>query len=225
MNILAIDTSTSGCGVAIIQGDSVRCELFSFLEETHSKRLMEMIRNAFSISGFSISDMDGFAVTHGPGSFTGLRIGISTVKGLAMASGKCAVGISSLDALASQVSPAGWLIHPILCAGKDEIFYSRYRFFDGKLVKEGDEQVAPPEKAVIGINEPCYFLGEGVIRYRKRIQNALGELAVFSSPDQYRIRASAVGFLAIQALNGNTSKNPIELNPRYIRQADIRTGS
>ncbi|MEW5909388.1 MAG: tRNA (adenosine(37)-N6)-threonylcarbamoyltransferase complex dimerization subunit type 1 TsaB [Thermodesulfobacteriota bacterium] len=225
MKILAVDTSTPGCGVAVLENETVRCELSTYLEETHSKRLMEMIRSVFSLSGLSVSDMDGFGVTEGPGSFTGLRIGISTVKGLAMASGKPAVGISTLDALASQVSPSDFLIHPILNAGKNEIYFSRYRFLNGELVKEEEEQVFSIEKAIQGIREPSYFLGEGVIRYQKKIRAILGESAHFASPDQNQIRASAVGFLALKAFDGALLKDPVGLAPRYIRQADIRTGS
>ena len=93
------------------------------------------------------SDMDGFAITRGPGSFTGLRIGISTIKGLVVASEKPVVGVSSLKTLASQVSYSRYLICPILDARKGEVYFSRYRCLNGLLIKQTKESVAPPDKS------------------------------------------------------------------------------
>ena len=102
MKILALDTATKTCSVALTDDGSLAAESTIIKNQTHTKHLMRLIHSVLEISGFGLSDMDGFAVTIGPGSFTGLRIGISTIKGLAQALGKPVVGISSLKALAWQ---------------------------------------------------------------------------------------------------------------------------
>ena len=95
MRILAVDTATKSCSVAIVEKESIIAEATLFIEQTHSKHLMEMIDTVLNLSGLTVSELDGFAVTRGPGSFTGLRIGISSIKGFAMASGKPVVAFNT----------------------------------------------------------------------------------------------------------------------------------
>ena len=102
MRILAVDTATKSCSVAVTEKGFLAAELTTVSAQTHSKHLLKMIHSVINTAGITISDVDGFAVTIGPGSFTGLRIGISSVKGLAVALDKPVVGVSSLDALAQQ---------------------------------------------------------------------------------------------------------------------------
>ncbi len=115
MKILAVDTATKGCSVAVTENSILLTELTLVSSRTHSKHLMGMIETAFSMSGLTVNDIDGFAVTKGPGSFTGLRIGISAIKGLASAAGKPVAGVSTLDSLAFQFpSDYPHLICPLL---------------------------------------------------------------------------------------------------------------
>ncbi|MEE8553621.1 MAG: tRNA (adenosine(37)-N6)-threonylcarbamoyltransferase complex dimerization subunit type 1 TsaB, partial [Desulfobacterales bacterium] len=153
MKILAVDTATKSCSVAIVDNESLLAEVTIVREQTHSKHLMEMINTVTGLSGLTVSELDGFAVTRGPGTFTGVRIGISSVKGLAVASDKPVVGVSSLDVLAMQASLSSYLICPLLDARRGEVYCARYRFRDGNLKKEIEEQVFPPEKAVRDLNE------------------------------------------------------------------------
>jgi tRNA threonylcarbamoyladenosine biosynthesis protein TsaB len=136
MRVLAVDTATTSCSVAIVDKTSLLSEFTLYREQTHSKHLMDMIKAALRMSGLNFSDLDGFAVTRGPGSFTGLRIGISTIKGLAVVLEKPVVGVSSLEALALQVSYSRDLICPILDARKGEVYFSRYRFLNGQIILE-----------------------------------------------------------------------------------------
>jgi tRNA threonylcarbamoyladenosine biosynthesis protein TsaB len=102
MKILALDTATDSCSVAATDDGTLAAELTIRKNQTHSKHLMELIHSVLEIAGFGVGDLDGLAVTVGPGSFTGLRIGISTIKGLAHALDKPVVGVSTLEALARQ---------------------------------------------------------------------------------------------------------------------------
>ena len=174
MRILALDTATTSCSTAIVDNGVVRAELSTVNNQTHSKHLMTMIDTVCAMSGVEIEAIDGFAVTLGPGSFTGLRIGISTIKGLAWSLKKPVVGISSLEVLAWQCTPVSHLICPLLDARKHEVYGCRYRYSDGELRKEGGELVAAPAELIDDIQEPCLFIGSGAALYQKEISHQLG---------------------------------------------------
>jgi tRNA threonylcarbamoyladenosine biosynthesis protein TsaB len=183
---------------------------------------MSLIDRAMDISGLNTVELDGFAVTIGPGSFTGLRIGISTIKGLAFASGKPVVGVSSLDALAFRFSDCERLILALLDARKHEVYGSMYRFQKGALIKEGGHWVLPPEKAVEGIDEPCLCIGDGAVLYRETIEKSLGKHARFAPPFTGQIRAGTVGWLAKEKFEKNETDDVALLVPCYIRKSDAQ---
>jgi tRNA threonylcarbamoyladenosine biosynthesis protein TsaB len=189
-------------------------------EETHSKHLMDMIKTVLRMSGLFFSDLDGFAVTRGPGSFTGLRIGISTVKGLAVASEKPVVGVSSLEALALQVSYSQDLICPVLDARKGEVYFSRYRIIDGHLKKQTKERVSNPDKAVDDLNEPCLFVGNGALLYKNMITEKMGEFASFAPMIQHTIRASTLAYLSMPKFETDDTDDVEKILPYYIRKSD-----
>ncbi len=220
MKILSVDTSTTSCSVAIVDKESLVVEITNNRRQTHSKHLMDMINMVIGLSGLGLSDVDGFAVTRGPGTFTGLRIGVSSVKGLAVASGKPVVGVSSLDALALQASTYSNLICPLLDARRGEVYFSRYRFQDGYLKKEIKEQALSPEDAVRGLNEPCMFLGNGAILYKKILLRKLGASAAFAPPFQNTIRASTVAHLSLDRFLKKDTDDAASLVPYYIRKPD-----
>lgn len=220
MKILALDTSTTSCSTAIVDNGVVGAELTTVNNQTHSKHLMTMIDTVCKMSGIKMAGMDGFAVTIGPGSFTGLRIGISTIKGLAWSLAKPVVGISSLEALAWQCAPVPYLICPLLDARKHEVYAGRYRYSDGELIKEGDELVSAPLAVIDDIQEPCVFLGSGAALYRKEISNKLGELSVFAGQRKDHIRASAIAELSIQRFIKHRADEVASLVPHYIRKSD-----
>lgn len=220
MKILAVDTATKSCSVAVVDKDNLLAEITIVREQTHSKHLMKMINRVIDLSCLTISELYGFAVTKGPGTFTGLRIGISSIKGLAMASGKSVVGVSSLDALAMQASLSKYLICPILDARKGEVYYSRYRFQDGYLKKELKEQVSSPEKAVCDIKEPCIFVGNGASQYHQLILNKLDDRAYFAPSFQNTIRASTIAHLSMKRFENNDFDDVAMFVPQYIRESD-----
>lgn len=215
-----MDTATTSCSVAIVNRASLLSEFTLNRRETHSKHLMEMINTIIGMSGLNFSDLDGFAVTIGPGSFTGLRIGISTVKGLAVASEKPVVGVSSLETLALQVYYSRDLICPMLDARKGEVYFSRYRYMDGHLIKQTKERVAPPEKALDGLNESCLFVGNGAILNKKMILEKMGECASFAPMIQNTIRASTLAYLSMSKFENNDTDDVEKILPYYIRKSD-----
>ncbi len=220
MKILALDTATPSCSVAVIENGSVCAELTTRKNQTHSKHLMETIDSVMSSAGLGICDLDGFAVTIGPGSFTGLRIGISTIKGLAFAVDKPVVGISSLEALAWQCAEHTHLICPMLDARKAEVYCATYRFIEGHLEEQSPACAVKPEIFVRQINTPCVFIGSGAQLYRQIIENRLGDLAHYMPPDQDIIRASSVAFLSLKRFKAKDTETAANLIPHYIRKSD-----
>jgi len=222
MKILAVDTATKSCSVAIVDKRSLLAEMTVMNEETHSKHLLEMICSVMKYSGLDLSDLNGFAVTRGPGSFTGLRIGISSVKGFAAAQGKPIAGVSSLDALARQVSFSPYLICSLIDARRDEVYLSRYRYKDGNLKKESKEKAVSPKDALDEINEPCIFVGSGAVLYRKAIKEKLGGYALFVQDHGNTIRASTVARLSMDRFENNETDDIETFVPNYIRKSDAQ---
>jgi tRNA threonylcarbamoyladenosine biosynthesis protein TsaB len=222
MKILAVDTSSRSCSAAVVENSNLLAEIIKEDGETHSRHLMGMIKNVLELSGMAPSDIDCFAVTEGPGSFTGLRIGISSVKGLSAATGKPLAGISTLDALAAQVSPTPYLLCTLIDARKGEVYSSRYRFVDGSIEKLMKEDALLPDKAVDGIGEPCLFIGDGASLYRDIIEKKLGNLAYFPPPLFNVIRASTVAFMSLKKFENNDTADASLFAPHYIRKSDVK---
>ncbi len=220
MKILAVDTATKSCSVAVIDEKSVISEFSVNHNDTHSKFLMGMIRDILSICHMSVNDLDGFAVTIGPGSFTGLRIGLSAVKGLALASVKPIVGVSSLEALAYQVFGSDKLVCPMMDARRSEVYAARYRFKNLKLEIEKPPMALSPEEAIENINESCILVGDGAILYQDLIRDVLGPTAVFTNFTQHLIRASTVGHIAMQRFKANDTDDVSLIEPFYLRKSD-----
>lgn len=220
MKILAVDTATISCSAAVIDGDGLLAELTVVNDQTHSKHLLKIIDTVIGMAGLKVGQLDGFAVSIGPGSFTGLRIGISTIKGLAFSLNKPVVGVSSLEALAFQCQQYPYLICPVLDARKQEVYYCRYRSKNGELVKESSERVAPPGDALRGIREPCLFTGDGARLYQALIAAELGEMAHFVPGSRHIIRASAVAWLSLSRFKRRETDDVQRLVPHYIRKSD-----
>ncbi len=220
MKILALDTATTSCSVAVTDEGSVCAESTTHKNQTHSKHLMEMIDSVLKNAGLGVGDMDGFAVTIGPGSFTGLRIGISTIKGLAFAVDKPVVGISSLETLAWQSADRAHLIGPLLDARKAQVYCATYRFSEDRLVEQTPACAEEPEGFVRKIKEPCMFIGSGAELYRQRIKSILGEMAHFAPHDQNIIKAASIAFLSMKRFKAGDTDGVADLIPHYIRKSD-----
>ena len=220
MKILGVDTATKSCSVAVIDEKSVISEYTVNHQDTHSKFLMGMIHEVLDSCHLTVKDIDGFAVTIGPGSFTGLRIGLSTIKGLALATAKPVVGVSSLETLAYQISGSDKLICPMLDARRNEVYTARYRFRDLKLECEQLPWAISSEKTIENINESCIMVGEGSMLYRDLIKSALGSMVVFANFAQHIIRASTVAYIAMQRFKLYDTDDVRRIEPFYIRKSD-----
>lgn len=224
MRILALDTATQSCSVAIVDDRSILAEETSVSAQTHAIHLIELIQKVVDMSGLTLSEMDGFAVGRGPGSFTGLRIGISTIKALAVAMGKPVAGVSNLDALAMQAAVSPNMICPLMDARKGEVYFSRYRFENGNLQKIVPAQVSTLDGALSAIDTDCVFIGEGARVYQKKIIDKIGPYASFALPAQNTIRASTIGKLSVNRFKQEPTDDVVRLVPEYIRKTDAELG-
>ncbi len=228
MNILAIDTASKTCSVAVCSGDAVRVEITDGSGKTHSRHLMAMVDRALEMSGAQLKGIDALAVNRGPGSFTGVRIGISTAKGLASAAAIPLVGVSGLAALAWQACPATHAICAMLDARRNEVYCGHYRFAQGELVPLGPEAVCTPEAAVRDVDRPCVLIGDGAQVYRSRLAAVLGDDLLIGPPFRDAIRAGAIAHVSrgriARGENDLAQLVPMYLRPSYAQEPVDKPG-
>jgi tRNA threonylcarbamoyladenosine biosynthesis protein TsaB len=220
MRLLAIDTASPICGVALVHRGSIEVAVSLETGQTHTRTIMPAIRSAMRFCGIDLQLIDGFAVTQGPGSFTGLRIGISTVKGLAMAVGKPMIGVSTLEALASQAHTECELICPMIDARRSEVYWSLYHRKGGELVSVLPEQVGPAEKAVQRIDSACCFIGNGAVAYRQTLEPHIGTNGHWASNDESRLDPAAVARIGWRLFRSGQTIDPALFAPVYLRKSD-----
>lgn len=224
MKILALETATITGSIAILDdSDGLIGESRVNIKIAHSERLMSSVEWLLRASRLSIHDMDAFAVSIGPGSFTGLRIGLSTVKGFCFATNKPIVPVPTLDALAQTLSFCSHLICPMLDARKNEVYTGLYRWGKGILEKIIPETSARPGDFIKNIHDTTVFLGEGVKRYESVIHDALHSRAVFAPDSRMSPSAATVAEIALEKLNRNIHIDPVSLTPFYIRKSEAET--
>jgi tRNA threonylcarbamoyladenosine biosynthesis protein TsaB len=216
MRVLAVDTTTARGSVAVVEGDAVRAEVRLVSPEGHSARLLPAIATALESLRFGPADLEGYAVTVGPGSFTGLRVGISTVQGLALASGRACIGLPALDVLAALIVGTADTLVAMIDAYRDEVYAGVY---DRAGRPMGPPFVAPPERAIEGVSGAAAFVGDGADRHRERIA-ARHEGALF--PARELFLAGVLGRLAAPRLGAGEGVEPEALRALYLREADIR---
>lgn len=220
MRILGIDTSTMTGSVAIISEDRLLAEQSVNTKTTHAERLLATIDLVVKVASLTIRDIDGIAVSSGPGSFTGLRIGVTTAKGIAYSIHKPIVAIPSLDALASQFLYSELLLCPILDAKKKEVYTALYRNSGGETHRLSEYSAIAPHALFQAIHEPVLFLGDGVLSYRKQIETALGERALFADPAHLLPRGSLIANMGYARLIAGKTDDCLSLAPRYLRKSD-----
>ena len=182
MKVIGIDTSTTCGSVGLIDDDrDILLEYQLKIPLTHSERLLKTIEHVLKETGLNLEDLDGWAISLGPGSFTGLRIGVSTIKGLAFAKNKPIAGLSSLDILAYQISPTPYLICPVIDARKGELYTSFYQYTEENVLRRlTPYQALRPDELIKKIEKKTIFVGDGVRIYGRALKDSLQSLALFA---------------------------------------------
>lgn len=220
MLVLALDTTTPSGSVALLQEGKLIGEVCGESPQSHSGKLLGMVELLLRQHGLEVGRIDGFAVAAGPGSFTGIRIGLSTVKSLAFASGKPVAPVSTLTALAWKLKePDGRLIIPMLDAKKGEV-YAALMESKGKGLEEVIPQGAyGPERflSLLPSRRVMHFIGTGVQVYKEKILAYIKDKARFSPRSLFI--AAEVGFIGCELLRRNQGVAYNALEPLYFRKS------
>jgi len=221
MNILSVDTATESATCAVMNNEKLLGEIVFNYKKQHSVILMEMIDSLLKNLKLDISDIDGFVVSKGPGSFTGLRIGASTVKGLSQGTKKPFVGISTLDSLAYNLAYTPGIICPILDALRGNVYTALYEFENETLVIKSDYLVIAIDDLIKIINEkrmPVCFVGDGVLLF-KDILKANIKNSSFAPMHLNVARASSMAELGVKKLEKNICDDIYSFAPFYLRKS------
>lgn len=222
--ILSFDTSTSCCSIAVTAGgerDSAVLGAMSLCSSvTHSRRLLSSIDWLLNELSITIADISAIGVGLGPGSFTGLRIGLATAKGLAYGSRKPLIGICSLDVLAAAVR-SDKLVCAVLDARKKEVYHCFFRCGEALAAKRcGRPMVSSPLALAEQIEEPVIMVGDGVSAYGRLLSDQLGPLLETAHPRMNHPAADVLGVLADREYRNGSFLRPDEAVPIYVRASD-----
>lgn len=220
MLILALDTTTASGSVALLEKTRLLAEMNAESGSSHSARLLRSVDRLLRLNSLAIKDIDGFAVAAGPGSFTGIRIGMSTAKALAFASGKLVAPVSTLKALAFKLRDSQVrLVCPILDAKKGEIFAALFEF-RAKSCEEAIPQAAyRPDRFFAGLptHRLVSFIGSGAEVFKEKIIAYLKDKARF--PSRSFFIGYEVGVLGYEILKSGRGKGGDDLQPLYFRRS------
>ena len=220
MNILMIDTSGPACGVALSRDGRLVCEMALSSGLTHSQRVAPMMDAALEMSGMTLEDVDLFGAVTGPGSFTGVRIGVTTVKALAYAQKKPCIAIDALEALAANVPAFDGLICPILDARAQQVYGA---VFEGgerpvRVMDDGAMKLSEYLGRVEADGRDAMFVGDGAAAFEAVIRERLGERAHFAPMEHAGLRAGCALALAQRKADaGEPLEDCITLMPLYLR--------
>ena len=220
MKLLTIQTATPAGSVALTVGERLLGELFLDSRQPAGSWLMGAVEQLLVSAAMTAQDLDGFGVTIGPGSFTGLRVGLATAKGLAMATGKPLAGVSTLETLAMQAPCASLPVCALLDARKKEVYAGSFQWQRGGLRPLGEERVLPPERLLAELHEEMLFVGDGAEAYRTLIVRQLGPRAHFLPAAYAPPRAAHAALLALRAFAAGEALPPAQVNPRYLRPSE-----
>ena len=221
MKILAIETSTMLGGVAVAdEKTGLIAETRLNVKTTHSERLMSVIDFTLKESMLSLEDIDAFAVAIGPGSFTGLRIGLSTAKGLSYAGGKPLITVPTLEAFAWNFQFSAHPVCLMLDARRKEVYTALYRWKENSFDRIIEESSVKPEEILKSLQGTVIFAGEGALLYAKMIKEVMKERALFATTDKMVPSPSNVAMLGISKALNQEYTDPAEAVPFYIRRSE-----
>ena len=224
MRLLAVDTSTLTGALALLDDETIVAESRLNVAITHGERLLAAIDALLVSARWSLAEVDALAVAVGPGSFTGLRIGVSTVKGLAFATGKPVVAVSTLEALAWSLPFAAPPVCPVLDARKGEVYTALFVTSGGRVERLWPDRAISPRVLAEELAReerlrggPVVFVGDGVAPHSPMFQEVLGPRARLAPPGHRLPSGASVADLGRRALLRGETVEAAALVPRYVR--------
>ncbi len=220
MITLCIETATARTGIALTRnGQLVAESLFDTPGGRQNRLLMPDLQRLLQECDITPDQIDLFACSNGPGSFTGIRTGLAAIQALALAHSKPCVGISTLAMLAMNLPFTSLAVCPMLDARKSEVYTALYQVSDTPLPLLPDTVIAPAD-FLQQLNQPTLFVGDGAVRYRELIQETLGDTAYFAPGPLQVVRPSAGCLLAEALHQRGCSVQPEKLLPTYLRLSE-----
>lgn len=224
--VLALDTSGASASVALLRGAVLIQEILIHRGAHHSESLLPAVEDLCRNTGIPLETVDLLACTVGPGSFTGLRIGMSTVKGFAFASGRPVAAVSTLEALSRGVGPSPFPVCPLLDARKGQIYGAVYRYRSDSVIEcTGPERLSDIASFLEDILTPALFVGDGALAYRDQITAKMGTACLFADALQAHVRAAIVGRIGYECFLAGKTETALSLTPRYLRLSEAETAA
>lgn len=221
MKILGIDTSTMAANVAVLEDDKLICEYTINTKKTHSQKLMPMIENMLKLSDIDIKDIDAIGICVGPGSFTGLRIGMATAKAMAHVNNIPLIGVNSLEVLSANMDLCNKKICSILDAQRNQVYTCKYIVEDSKCKQIEEISIIPIDnllEELSSTNEEWVILGEAAYKYKEKIED-ISNITI-PSPSNNITKASSLCIVARDKFEQNIEvHNCYDINPMYIRKS------
>ncbi len=219
--LLCLDSSTPCGSVALCRDDRVLAEItLDVSGKTHSDYLLRYTDFVLNEAGVQPDRLDGLCVVAGPGSFTGLRVGLATIQGLALALKKPIYPVSSLEVVAFANGPSSLPVVTVIDARKKEVYAARYHWRDGLPRLQDDERVISPQRLIEDLCEKTLFVGNGVVNYSHWFLDVEHDNVHYCTDVNLVPKAGAVGMLVHRKGAAAHSVDPFHLHPVYIRPSD-----
>ena len=219
MKILAVESSAKAASAAVWEDGRLLSEAFVNVGLTHSQTLLPMVQSALENAGLVIGEIGGFAVSHGPGSFTGIRIGVSAVKGMAQGTGRPCLGVSTLESLAYQVKHMDGTLVSLMDARCNQYYTASFSCSGGRLTRLTDDEALTHEELTKRLEKqetPLIFVGDGALLCYNKMEAGRKKNVILATEQLRYARASAVAEAAAEALSAG-GVPAAQLRPRYLR--------
>lgn len=217
MKILAIDSCSNVATAALVEDDVLIAQFSLNDKTTHSTKLLPQIEYMMQNAQTEFADIDLFAITVGPGSFTGQRIGVATAKALAHATKKPMVGVSALMAMAYNIKFTDYLICPIMDARREQVYTASFKWQDDELITIKEDRAMALDDLLEEIDENVIFFGDGVPVFKEKIASKLGNKAHFAPANLMHINGGGVAEAAKSEYKKGNACDYASLVPTYLR--------
>ncbi|MBU5590342.1 tRNA (adenosine(37)-N6)-threonylcarbamoyltransferase complex dimerization subunit type 1 TsaB [Clostridium sp. MSJ-4] len=221
MKVLSVDSSTETASVALIEDDKLLGEINFNYKKQHSVLLLSMIDNLLNSLSLDMDEIDGFVISKGPGSFTGLRIGMATIKGMSLASNKPYISLSSLDALAYNMYGFSGIVCSMMDALRNNVYTSLYQYEDGNLVQILDYSAISVNELIDKLNsynKRVCFIGDAINLHKDILEKSIPNCLFAPSHLNY-VRAASLGELGMKKLKLGEKDDINNSAPIYLRKS------